>query len=233
MEATLAAKRVIDMFDNTYSACNPASSLVATNTEVLAWIATLVEKEVTKISKHLDELARRRGLRPNTLKAYLTSSYIPFFVWHRLFSGFLPQPTPDSQARLHLVLKALVASWRKSAKKTMTAETKTVEELISTKQWPEGGMAELQDAFLDRLPSILEAFNGVTPYRHNQEFYLQFMAQMMMGKSSFSTTSSSSSSSTSSSSSSSSSFFLFFCSSSPPLLLTLILSSIFSSLINI
>ena len=182
----LSIKRVIALLNGTFSSRHSPALLNATKVAVHAWILRLIDIEYTHISKFLDDLGRRRGLRPNTIKAYLTSSYIPFFIWYRLFSMVTPQPSPDSHARLHLVLKSLVANYRKSAKNTKRAETKTVEELIATKQWPKGGMAELRAAFLEHQPFILKAFNGVEPYKHNIEFFRDFMAQLLFGELSFS-----------------------------------------------
>jgi hypothetical protein len=186
VSVVLSTKRVIALLNGTFSSRHSPALLNATKVAVHAWILRLIDEEYSHISKFLDDLGRRRGLRPNTIKAYLTSSYIPFFIWHRLFSMVVPQPLPDSHARLHLVLKSLVANYRKSAKNTKRAETKTVEELIATKQWPKGGMTELRAAFLDHQPLILEAFNGVEPYKHNIEFFRDFMAQLLFGELSFS-----------------------------------------------
>ena len=190
VEAKLAVKRGVAMLDGTHSRRNAATALVATKVAVYAWILSLIEKEYTLISEYLKDLARSRGLKPNTIKTYLTSSYIPFFIWYRLFSLVIPQPSPDAHARLHLVMKSLVANYRKTARNTKRAETMTVEELIANKQWPKGGMAELRAAFVEHLPSILEVFEGDTPYKHNIEIFLEFMAFLMWGElfSSFSTT---------------------------------------------
>jgi len=181
-DVKLAAKRFWELLEGTYFRKNQ-SYLEPTEVAVHAWILSLVEKEFTNISKYLDDVALRRGLRPNTIKAYLTSSYIPFFIWYRLFSLVAPQPSPDAYARLQVILKSLVANYRKLAKVTKRVETKTVEELIATKQWPPGGLPELQAAYLRNLPSILCAFDeGVETYRHNEEFHRSFMEQMMFGK---------------------------------------------------
>ena len=189
VEAKLAVKRGVAMLDGTYSRRHAATALVATKVAVYAWILSLIEKEYTLISEYLKDLARSRGLKPNTIKTYLTSSYIPFFIWYRLFSLVIPQPSPDAHARLHLVMKSLVANYRKTARNTKRAETMTVEELIANKQWPKGGMAELRAAFVEHLPSILEVFEGDKPYKHNIEIFLEFMAFLMWGElfSSFST----------------------------------------------
>jgi hypothetical protein len=189
-DSKLAVKRGVAMLEGTYSRRNAATLLVATKVAVFAWIFSLIETEFPLITEYLKDLARNRGLKPNTIKTYLTSSIVPLFVWHRLFSLVIPQPSPDAHARLHLVMKGLVANYRKTAKNTQRAESMTVEELIANKQWPKGGMAELRAAFVEHLPSILEVFEGDKPYRHNSEFFLELMAFLMWGElfSSFSST---------------------------------------------
>ena len=182
-DVKLAAKRFWLLLEGTYRRGHPSQQLEPTEVAVHAWILSLIETEFTHISKYLDDLALRRGLQPNTIKAYLTSSFIPFFIWYRLFSLVVPQPSPDAYARLQLILKSLVANYRKLAKVTKRVETKTVEELIATKQWPPGGMPELQAAYLQNLPHILCAFGeGVETYRHNDEFFRAFMELLMFGK---------------------------------------------------
>lgn len=179
----LAVKRLWAMLDGTYRLRHPPHHLEPTEVAVRAWIMSLVEIEFAKISKYLDDLARRKGLRPNTIKTYLTSSFVPFFVYYRLFSLVVPQPSPDSYARLHVVLKSLVASYRKLAKTSRRLETMTVEQLIANRQWPPGGIAELQAAFLEHLPHIMCAFDeGVETYTHNDDFLRSFMELMMFGK---------------------------------------------------
>ena len=189
VDTKLAVKRGVAMLEGTYSRRNAATLLVATKVAVFAWIFSLVENEYPLITEYLKDLARNRGLKPNTIKTYLTSSIVPLFVWHRLFSLVIPQPSPDAHARLHLVFKGLVANYRKTAKLTKKGETMTVEELIANKQWPKGGMAELRAVFVEHLPSILEVFEGDKPYKHNSEFFKKFMAFLMWGElfSSFST----------------------------------------------
>ena len=202
-DVKLAVKRFWLLLEGTYRRGHPSQQLEPTEVAVHAWILSLIETEFTHISKYLDDLALRRGLQPNTVKVYLTSSFIPFFIWYRLFSLVVPQPSPDAYARLQLILKSLVANYRKLAKVTKRVETKTVEELIATKQWPPGGMPELQAAYLQNLPHILCAFGeGVETYRHSDDFFRAFMELMMFGKTSSSSSSSSSPSSSSSSSSS-------------------------------
>jgi len=181
-DSKLAVKRGVAMLEGTYSRRNAATLLVATKVAVFAWIFSLIETEFPLITEYLKDLARNRGLKPNTIKTYLTSSIVPLFVWHRLFSLVIPQPSPDAHARLHLVMKGLVANYRKTAKNTQRAESMTVEELIANKQWPKGGMAELRAVFVEHLPSILEVFEGDKPYRHNSEFFLEFMAFLMWGE---------------------------------------------------
>ena len=179
----LAVKRLWAMLDGTYHLRHSPHHLEPTEVAVRAWIMSLVEIEFAKISKYLDDLARRKGLRPNTIKTYLTSSFVPFFVYYRLFSLVVPQPSPDSYARLHVVLKSLVASYRKLAKTSRRLETMTVEQLIANRQWPPGGIAELQAAFLEHLPHIMCAFDeGVETYTHNDDFLRSFMELMMFGK---------------------------------------------------
>ena len=174
-------KRFWDVLEGTHN-LSRASRLETTEVAVHAWIMALVETEFSTISKFLDSLARRKGLKPNTVKAYLTSSYIPFFMWYRLFSLVMPQPSPEAYARLHIIMKSLVANYRKKAKVTKRVDTKTVEELIANKQWPAGGLAELQDAYMAQLPHILCAFDeGVESYRHHDDFFRSFMALMMFG----------------------------------------------------
>ena len=181
-DVKLAAKRLWLLLDGTHLRRHN-QLLESTEVAVHAWILALIETEFTHISKYLDDLALRRGLQPNTIKAYLTSSFIPFFIWYRLFSLVAPQPSPDAHARLQLILKSLVANYRKLAKVTKRVETRTVEELIAGKQWPPGGMPELQAAYLQNLPHILCAFGeGVETYRHNDEFFRAFMELMMFGK---------------------------------------------------
>jgi hypothetical protein len=181
-DAKLAVKRVWVLLEGTYRK-KQSQLLEPTEVAVHAWILSLIEKEFAQISRYLDDVAHKRGLQSNTVKAYITSSYLPFFIWYRLFSMVVPQPSPDGYARLHVVLKSLVANYRKLAKVTKRQETKTVEELIATKQWPPGGIAELQAAYLDNLPHILCAFDpGVERYSHNDEFFRAFMELMMFGK---------------------------------------------------
>lgn len=180
--AKLAVKRVWGMLEGTYLK-KQSQLLEPTEVAVHAWILSLIETEFAQISRYLDDLAHKRGLQSNTVKAYITSSYLPFFIWYRLFSMVVPQPSPDGYARLHVVLKSLIANYRKLAKVTKRLETKTVEELIATKQWPPGGIAELQAAYLANLPHILCAFDpGVERYTHNDEFFRAFMELMMFGK---------------------------------------------------
>ena len=182
-DAKLAVKRVWVMLEGTYYLKKKSQLLEPTEVAVHAWILSLIETEFAQISRYLDDVAHKRGLQSNTVKTYITSSYLPFFIWYRLFSMVVPQPSPDGYARLHVVLKSLVANYRKLAKVTKRQETKTVEELIATKQWPPGGIAELQAAYLDNLPHILCAFDpGVERYSHNDEFFRAFMELMMFGK---------------------------------------------------
>ena len=152
-------------------------------TEADAWILTLIESEFTQISRTLDDMALHRGLKANTIKSYLTSSYIPFFSWYRLFSNKVPQPSQDAYERLTVILKSLVANFRKAAKVTRRLETTTDEELVATMQWPRGGIPELQEAYFQSLPNILCHFDeGVVGYRHSDDFYRLFMEQLMFGK---------------------------------------------------
>lgn len=82
-----------------------------------------------------------------------------------------------------IILKSIVATYRKAAKETRRLDIKTVEELIASRQWPPGGIPELQAAYLEHLPTILCAFDdGVERYTHSDEFYRSFMELMLFGK---------------------------------------------------
>jgi hypothetical protein len=78
----LAAKRLWILLEGTYLRSRH-TQLQPSAVAVFAWIVSLIETEFAHISKFLDELALRKGLKANTIKAYLTSAYIPFFIWHR------------------------------------------------------------------------------------------------------------------------------------------------------
>ena len=80
--AKLAAKRMWTLLEGTYLRSRK-TRLEPSAVAIYAWTLSLIETEFAHISKFLDELAIRKGLKPNTLKTYLTSSYIPFFIWHR------------------------------------------------------------------------------------------------------------------------------------------------------
>ena len=80
--AKLAAKRMWTLLDGTHFRSRQ-TRLEPSAGAVYAWTLSLIETEFAHISKFLDELALRKGLKANTIKTYLTSSYIPFFIWHR------------------------------------------------------------------------------------------------------------------------------------------------------
>lgn len=83
--AKLAAKRTWTLLEGTHLRCRQ-TRLDPSAVAVYAWTLSLIETEFAHISKFLDELALRKGLKANTIKTYLTSSYIPFFIWHRYYA---------------------------------------------------------------------------------------------------------------------------------------------------
>ena len=101
----LAAKRLWILLEGTYLRCRH-TQLQPSAVAVFAWIVSLIETEFAHISKFLDELALRKGLKANTIKAYLTSAYIPFLILQQYIIFISSSPTnsnstflsPDSSA---------------------------------------------------------------------------------------------------------------------------------------
>jgi len=179
--AALTVKRVIQLLKLTYFSRNKPKILPTTEAEVRAWTCALIETDHALVEKVLDELALGKGHKPNTTKTIVSESLGPFFLWVRLFSGW-SLPTPESLARMHLICKSLVASFRNAANTSKRDNAKTIEELIEDKKWPKGGMAELRAIFLEHVQDFFKTFDPKAPYIFDPVEYLDFTTLQAFGK---------------------------------------------------
>ena len=179
--AALTVKRVIELLERTYFSRHKPKILPTTEAEVRAWVCTLIETDHALVEKVLDELALGKGHKPNTTKTIVSDSLGPFFVWVRLFSGW-SLPTPESLARMNLICKSLVASFRNAANTSKRDNAKTIEELIEDKRWPKGGMAELRAKFQEHVQDFFKTFDPEAPYIFDSVKYLDFMTLKAYGK---------------------------------------------------
>ena len=118
----------------------------------------IASTDVTKILEHLEDLRARYRRSPLTLRQYAVL-YKVFYGW---FFGWFPAGVSgeysigaQDRIRLDATLKQLSSHYLKLGKTESRADKQSVEQMVSSRTWPENGFKSLMDALIPHIETIL------------------------------------------------------------------------------
>jgi hypothetical protein len=138
------------------------------------WISTIVKKEYLLLDRYCDYLMTTKGHSASTVVNYI-SSILTAVKWFVVYSSTARAFHLDSTHlfAINTAAKALRKSAAKAAKRDSI--NKTIEKSIADRQWPVGGLTELQSAVSSRMAwaRLIEAANI------DKSLYNQFLGLLM------------------------------------------------------